>query len=225
MKPILQFLLVPYILVAFASCSGSKDIDTRRYNSGYYHDFKLVKNKVEKTDPAESATPEIVKTDSLTVLKTDKTLEKVNNVLKTMIDLSTQKENVYKAHMNENHGVIADRFDSIIAKSALKDTSWFADTIAPSVETALASQAFLGFVTIGAIATLAVPELIWFTLIPTLLSPIALLISLIACMIALRQLGSGKIPASNKKYLKLWAVMLLVNVLLAALVITQQTWF
>jgi hypothetical protein len=97
------------------------------------------------------------------------------------------------------------------------------DSLPEAIETAFATQAMIGVGTVGGLATIAEPSLIWFTIIPMIGIPFFLIISLISAAVAMKKIHTGEFDARYKKWMRLWALCLLVNMLLGTIVFLHFT--
>lgn len=208
-------LLIGILCFALFSCKHQQDLSKRKYTQGQYHDFSLGRDKSDKSKPTDSS---IVEKESIV-------LEKVKEeILPTLTEMKAATiESNPKVMLEENYPVIAVRMDSVIARQMRKDSTWRTDTLPEAIATALSSQAMVGVGTVGGLLTIAVPEAIWFTIIPMIGIPFFLLISLIAAAIAMSKINSGEIDDRYRKWMKLWAVCLLLNLILGAIVLLHFT--
>jgi len=222
MKPHFALFLI-LVAFTFASCHGTKNIDKRRYTDGFYNDINLDKLSIGK-DRKENQKPGISDTAQLRTVKVRR--DSVYAACAEAFAFSPEGQDSREDAMRETCPLVSNAMDSVVARAMRKDSiNIFTDSLPSAIETAISAQAMLGVATVGALATLAAPELVWFTFLPILLSPVFLLVSLLAAAVAMSKINRGEIDACYKKYMRLWAVMLLCNMAIAAFVITQQTWF
>lgn len=213
MKALHSLALTCLFLLALASCKSTEEFTQRKYTEGYFHDFSLGKSKTEKWTP-----------DTLMISSEDPaqkiSVKKIATNLTEAFDVPPVVDFADPGKMlHSTHPAIATKIDSAIARRVAKDSSWSQDTLPACIETALGSQACLGVASVSAMITSVAPEFIWFAWIPVVLSPVALLVSLITGFIAIGKIPFGKIDRRYNRYMKLWAVALLINLCLAAVVI------
>jgi hypothetical protein len=216
-------LLLILVTIAFASCSTTKNIDKRRYTDGFYNEISFDKLSIgkDRKEKQEAATVDSAERRTVKMLR-----DSVHATCAEAFTFSSEGQETRKEAVREACPLVSSAMDSVVVRAMRKDSvNIFTDSLPPAVQTAISTQTLLGVATVGALATLAVPDLVWFTYLPILLSPAFLLVSLIAAAIAMSKINRGEIDARYKKYMRLWAVMLLCNMAIAAIVITQQTWF
>jgi hypothetical protein len=217
-------LLLILVTIVFASCSGTKDIDKRRYTDGFYNDINLDKLSIGKdrkekqeSEPGDTIQPRTVKAfkDSVHAV-----------YYSDAFVFSSEDNDARNVVIRDACPLVSNAMDSVVGRAMRKDSiNIFTDSLPPAVETALGSQGILAIGTVGALATVAAPGLVWYTFLFILISPVVLLVSVIAAAVAMSKIRRGEIDARYKKYMRIWAVMLLCNMAIAAIVITQQTWF
>lgn len=187
----------------------------RKYTDGYYDEFKLHREKVDKNKVLSEET--MMADDSVAIISDSVNIEltgnfKIGEVTKLVTPVSVSYDSLLKSTSVK------------IAQSRLmRDTSWFKDTLPPSVEYALGGQALVGAGTVGALISMAAPEFIWVAWIFILAAPISMLVSIVSAMIAYQQISTGKIDKKYKRYMNLWAYCLLINLAIAAFVISRYT--
>lgn len=215
MKSSCTIIFALVICLALVSCKHQDDLDKRRYTDGHYHDFNFHREKTDKEKPLDSLQTE-VEHPVLTKMKKE--------FLPSLSDVKTIMQNPDPTEvLNEQHPMVAAKMDSLIARQMQKDSTWRTDTIPEAIATALSSQAMIGVGTVGGLITIAEPAAIWFTFIPMIGIPFFLLISLIAAAVASAKISRGEIDAKYKKWMRLWAVCLLVNILLGSIVLLHFT--
>jgi hypothetical protein len=203
------------IFLALFSCKNQEDITKRKYTDGQYRDFNLHREKSGKEKPLDSVA---VEPGHPVLLKMKEELLPPVAELKAAVQ-NPDPTNAFYAQ----YPLIADQLDSVLVKQTLKDSAWNTDSVPDVIMTALAGQAMVGLGTVGGLATIAAPELIWFTIIPMIGIPFFLLISLIAAAIAMAKINSGEIDKSYRRWMRLWAVCLLINLCLGSIVLLHFT--
>lgn len=210
----LLVIMVTLVLVGLASsCSTTRNFGKRQYTDGNFHDFHLLKNKTEKCDPAME---EAVVAEDSVKSRMDVAVDQVKESFSR-----PQTESMLSSSdiLQRNYPMLADRMDSTIARQMQKDSIWNTDSLPEEIGTAMSTQAMLGLGTVGGLITIAAPESIWYFAIPMVAAPFSLLISLIAAAVAMSKINSGEIDKKYKRWMKLWAVCLLVNLVLGSLVL------
>ncbi len=203
------------VCLAFVSCRSPHDLTKRKYTAGTYRDFNFHREKSEKHTSVDSMTTS-APTSLLSKVKESllPSLEELN-----ITDISANPS----AMLSTNYPMIAEKIDSAFARELRKDSTWRTDSLPEVIITALSSQAMVGLGTVGGLATIANPDLIWFTIVPMIGIPFFLLISLIAAAVAFGKINSGEIDARYKKWMRLWALCLVVNILLGSIVLMHFT--
>jgi hypothetical protein len=215
MKSIRTILLFGVLSLLLASCKNQEELTKRKYTQGHYHDFNLLREKSDKSAPVDSV-----------IAKVEHPLlsEMKEQFLPSIEELRVTTRNPNPTEMlSEHYPAIAEKMDSVIARQMQKDSTWRTDTLPESIETALSSQAMIGLGTVGGLITIAEPAAIWLTIIPMIGIPFFLLISLIAAGIATAKINRGEIDARYKKWMRLWAVCMLINILLGTIVLLHFT--
>lgn len=201
--------------ILLVSCKPESDITKRKYTEGRFDDFSFHREKTEKSISIDST---ITETEHPVLAKMKEQL------LPSLEELKATTQNPNPTEMlSEYHPAIAARMDSIIARQMQIDSTWRTDSLPDAISTALSAQAMIGLGTVGGLITIAVPEAIWFTFIPMVGIPFFLLISLIAAAVATAKISSGEIDKRYKKWMRLWAVCLLINLLLGSIVLLHFT--
>lgn len=215
MRSSCTIILFVVLCLSLISCKNQEDLTKRKYTQGHYHDFSLHRDKSDKSEPEDSCAAE----------KEHLVLEKMKEeLLPALRGLRMTNANPDPTIMlHENYPMIAERMDTLIARQMVKDSAWRTDSLPESIETALSTQAMIGVGTVGGLITIAEPAAIWITIIPMLGIPFFLLISLISAAIAMSKINSGEIDKRYRKWMKLWAVCLLVNLLLGSIVLLYYT--
>lgn len=210
-------ILTTSIVVTFfgSSCSSVNHFDQRKYTQGQYLDLHLFNDKSDKCAAEESTA--IAQVDSCKA--------------KAKIVLEEVKENITMNHsgeivqstsgLHEHYPLLATKIDSTIAKR--DSSSWMHDTLPEVVDFALSSQAMLGVGTVGGLMTIAAPQSIWFFILPMILAPLFLLLTLIAGAIAMAKIKRGEIDGKFRGAMKLWALGLLINLMLGSIVLMHYT--
>lgn len=212
------------MILALTSCHGTKDIDKRRYTAGHYSEFSLDRFSLgkDKTSPeSERIVEQDTLSDATQTPVSDSIIGKTMNAYQFVVTRSSEMYCEQGVSPLINHVR-----DSAVARISRKDSlNVFTDSLPESVALALSSQAMVSLATLGALATLAEPEMIWFSFLPIILSPFFLVVSLIAAAVVQTKIQKGQIDKRYKRYMRLWAVMLMLNMLIAIIIITTQTWF
>ncbi len=207
--------LALFSVILLASCTHQSEITKRKYTDGHYHDFNLNRDKSVKLSSVDS----IAARDEHPVL--DKMKEQV---LPSLTEIKATAGNPNPTEMlSEDHPLIAERVDTMLQRQFAADSTLGNDTMPECVETALSSQAMVGVGTVGGLITIAAPQAIWFTIIPMIGIPFFLIISLIAAGIAFGKISRGEIDAKWKKWMRIWALCLVVNIVLVALLLMHFT--
>ncbi len=214
MKTVLTIILAAILMGSFTSCKSVDSFDNRKYTDGQYRDLNLFREKSDKSETLAPATP----------VEADSCKSRLNIAIDQMKDQFTGQYDLSSASSSEllhdNYPVIAARFDSTLVRQAKRDTSsWMNDTLPDAIGTALSTQAMVGLGTVGGLITIAAPEAIWFFFFPMVFAPICLVISLIAAAVAMSKIQRGEIDGRYRKWMKLWAVCLLINLVLGSLVL------
>jgi hypothetical protein len=205
----LILFLISVTLMLLTSCSTSSDLQKRKYTDGFYHDLSLDVFKKEKDKDKSSETQELVNDTVQAEATCFK--EKMNQHIVQPV-VRTVSEPVNREHL---HTHLPAKADSMLAHHlAARDTGYFDDSIPNAISVALVSQASLGVAALGGAIITAAPATIWFFWLPIIIAPLSLLVTLISAGIAFGQLASGKADKRFKKYMRLWAVGMVVNLAL-----------
>jgi|GEM_PF-6920937 major membrane immunogen (membrane-anchored lipoprotein) len=208
MKKLYSYLATAIICVTLFSCKHQEDITKRKYTDGIYKDFSLHREKGKDSESEDSCRIENEK-GKLVLMK--------EQVVPDFPELKVEG-NIFDSHeaLTDNYPIIAERVDSAIAHTMRKDSTWRTDSLPDCISSALSSQAMVGVGTTSGLITMAAPGFIWFAIIPMIGIPFFLLISLVSAGIAYGKITRGEIDASYKKWLRLWALCLVVNVILGS---------
>lgn len=213
MKPFVTTFTVILVLTLLSSCRSVGNFDQRKYTDGQFVELHLLKNKTEKSGSlgVETAVTDDSARSRIAVV--------VDQVKESMIAPEAESMLSSSEVLHDNYPVLAARMDSTIARQMQKDSTWKTDTLPDAIDAALSSQAMLGLGTVGGLICMASPNALWLFILPMILAPLSLLISLIAAAIAMGKINRGEIDGRYRKWMKLWAVCLLVNLVIGSVVL------
>lgn len=213
MKTTSQFIVLVILFSALlqSSCRTQHEFEKRKYTEGQYHDFLFGKENAEgqaevQCTPADSSSATC---DSTPQAQPREIFALCNDLVP---DSGVRPLNSLVATQQDNHERLNPR---TYLESAPADT----DAMPESVSAAISGAAFFTLAVGSAAATLVAPQLIWFSAILAIGSPIFLLVALIGGFIAYGQLASGKIDQRYRKYMRIWAIAMILDVFFALLII------